>query len=465
MLQITNVRNTCVVLDSSQSYKLSAVLIDIQPISRLPDEVLVEVFLILRDWSLKTDGNWFIVTHVCRRWRNVAIDFPRLWSVPDLCKHSFYQIKTFLERAKAAPLTIDNTKLCLVESAEDACSTCDKVLAIALQQLPRARVLELKNCAIDDIEVTYDIPAPILEELGIHFIPNVGDVPIELSPRFLRDSTPPLRQVHLWGCIFSYSMRTRLFHDLTHLSIFDHYEKNDHYVACESLYPDVEELLQILNSCPKLIEVMLSICKPSTSRQDAHVKKRSLQKVSPLHVQKLAILEMSIQTAGELFHYLEIPNSREMVIGIRYDASTQTQDILSVLPKLCRGEIHDDLVLRFRRFTTCFDFHGFDDKGHLLYKLCLMLFHIDESGFIEDYSDPLKVTSTVADLLRNGVWDHTTRLGLNPGPFYAITADLWSIVFRAIPEVTQLILDFVEEARKHSSTAKDMNEIFLGYKR
>ncbi|KAF7375463.1 hypothetical protein MSAN_00434200 [Mycena sanguinolenta] len=85
------------------------------PISRLPLEVLTEIFTRCVPMSIdyesyyepeniQTDLVWLILPQVCRLWRNVALNSPAFWStlVPSHPK----SISTFITRAKMAPLVI-----------------------------------------------------------------------------------------------------------------------------------------------------------------------------------------------------------------------------------------------------------------------------------------------------------------------------------------------------------------------
>ena len=85
-------------------------------ISRLPAETLAEVFLAFKEQHrarLCTEEEffetrpvaWLVVMHVCRRWRVIASDFPRLWQhIPMRNNEDF--VRTFLERSKNTPLFI-----------------------------------------------------------------------------------------------------------------------------------------------------------------------------------------------------------------------------------------------------------------------------------------------------------------------------------------------------------------------
>ncbi|TRM57709.1 hypothetical protein BD626DRAFT_574204 [Schizophyllum amplum] len=66
------------------------------PINRLPDDVLEIIFRLARPYNAGFFPSWPIstkwshrllaVTHVCKRWRDVALGLASLWAVVDLCK-------------------------------------------------------------------------------------------------------------------------------------------------------------------------------------------------------------------------------------------------------------------------------------------------------------------------------------------------------------------------------------------
>ncbi|PPQ99592.1 hypothetical protein CVT24_005172 [Panaeolus cyanescens] len=78
------------------------------PISRIPFEILKEVFLLVADntWGEEpySERSWIRVTHVCRYWRTVAVDTAQLW-----CRIGSFSsdwIDVQLERSKRALLYV-----------------------------------------------------------------------------------------------------------------------------------------------------------------------------------------------------------------------------------------------------------------------------------------------------------------------------------------------------------------------
>lgn len=77
-------------------------------INRLSDEVLAEIFFLLKDSSRSGDNDklpqWIRVSHICRRWRLVAVNLPRLWDNPPMLNAD--ALAVMLGRAKVFGLTI-----------------------------------------------------------------------------------------------------------------------------------------------------------------------------------------------------------------------------------------------------------------------------------------------------------------------------------------------------------------------
>lgn len=71
------------------------------PVSHLPQEVVLEVFVTIRDST--PNVQWITVTHVSRDWRNIAIGYSPLWTCIDLPSPS---AREFIRRSRTSPLTV-----------------------------------------------------------------------------------------------------------------------------------------------------------------------------------------------------------------------------------------------------------------------------------------------------------------------------------------------------------------------
>ncbi|KAI0047739.1 hypothetical protein FA95DRAFT_1492138, partial [Auriscalpium vulgare] len=88
---------------------------ELAPVFALPTEIMAEIFALLatvdvprcyrhlhvRQYRL----GWVNVTHVCRRWRALALDLPRLWtSISFALGRKWAEV--FLARSRTAPVFI-----------------------------------------------------------------------------------------------------------------------------------------------------------------------------------------------------------------------------------------------------------------------------------------------------------------------------------------------------------------------
>ncbi|VDB91181.1 unnamed protein product [Peniophora sp. CBMAI 1063] len=99
--QCTQETRTTEALDSTRRYN------DQAPLVCLPDDVLIVIFLHLRDLDPLTlrIPDWVSITWVCRRFRALCLDYPLLWS----CIGDYHGawIREFTERSRSIPLEVD----------------------------------------------------------------------------------------------------------------------------------------------------------------------------------------------------------------------------------------------------------------------------------------------------------------------------------------------------------------------
>ncbi|KAI0059580.1 hypothetical protein BV25DRAFT_1054039 [Artomyces pyxidatus] len=130
----------------------------LSPISRLPPEILSRIFSHLAAPSLNTPWMWQTVSHVCRRWREVAVFSPLLWTSIDF--RSAAWTMEFLQRSQYAPLAVHTGDLL----HRDINS-----VQWALHEMPRIRELSLSGNT-DTLERLEDHlleESPLLETLSL----------------------------------------------------------------------------------------------------------------------------------------------------------------------------------------------------------------------------------------------------------------------------------------------------------
>ncbi|KAG6829078.1 hypothetical protein H0H92_005789 [Tricholoma furcatifolium] len=188
-------------------------------ISRLPDEILLSIFLYLRDESVFPTLDsprfqfWPNVTHVCHRWRALALSSAVLWTrIP--CAYPEYA-EEMLKRSKGAPLTILGAcePFCVSKHIPDEdvlkALTIDRVLA-----LESGRIKELFICGYwpeGDAFKFFERPAP---ELMVCDLRLDG---VKFPDNFFGGESPLLRRFVAAGCGINWN--SSAFANLTHLGI------------------------------------------------------------------------------------------------------------------------------------------------------------------------------------------------------------------------------------------------------
>ncbi|KAI0264871.1 hypothetical protein BC834DRAFT_970441 [Gloeopeniophorella convolvens] len=237
------------------------------PVSLLPTELLTRIFHLLRDdQSYNQDTSWppswITSTRVCRRWREVSLSDPSLWSgiwtSSPMCTEKW--LFEMLIRSKEAILDVDLR----MPSAE-------LLRSVALRH-SHIRSLAL-GCLVDSprdehVQKLLASEAPGLEELylgpksfGSHvLLTNI--LPISLSEFGLfRGQAPKLRSIHLYQVHVPWAHFPRC--TLTHLTITS--SSGDEV----EVFPpgNTGELIDILNNSPALEELTLNHCLTFTPPQ------------------------------------------------------------------------------------------------------------------------------------------------------------------------------------------------------
>ncbi|KZT64038.1 hypothetical protein DAEQUDRAFT_67952 [Daedalea quercina L-15889] len=186
---------------------------ELTPISTLPDDLLGEVFRHYAADLANIDGvwdvshpssrlpggpyTWIIVSHVCRRWRDVALHFASLWTNV-LVTPSEELVAEVLRRSRLAPLDV---VVCFDPYTMDAQlgSFC-----LVLREVSRIRSLRI---AMSDERVPPEIlslmnkPAPQMRSFAVHNF-YMGGPPRELQrPPVLTESyhVPQLESLDVYG--------------------------------------------------------------------------------------------------------------------------------------------------------------------------------------------------------------------------------------------------------------------------
>ncbi|KAH9174519.1 hypothetical protein EDB89DRAFT_548512 [Lactarius sanguifluus] len=204
------------------------------PISSLPTEVVTTIFsflhipVTLSSFKLGEQPKrserlaWLRVAHVCRQWRDIALDLPLLWNHVDFTIVSSAGAAEILSRAKKVPLYLE---------ARVPCRLWDNTRFSALQEELQNHVLHISHLSISAepfrlhrIFKGLVLPAPTLELLSLSgeeyttASGNRAEREQVVVPDTLFDgSTPRLSYLELCNCDTSWN--SPLLWGLKHLYI------------------------------------------------------------------------------------------------------------------------------------------------------------------------------------------------------------------------------------------------------
>ncbi|KAH9941481.1 hypothetical protein B0H21DRAFT_546047 [Amylocystis lapponica] len=223
------------------------------------------------------------VTHVCRRWREVALGQSTLWNSIDAAtsRGTGDAQGVLLKRSKSAPLNV------YVRDVEGR----------ALQALFRSdghRIRELGVCDIVDQPKVFsylDFPAPQLERLMVRATEWAGLEVTPSTPILFQGDAPRLRSLTLGSGCLSW-LPGNHFGNLVHLCIS----------LCRSATWRPSALLELLGRCPQLEEFILS-------EFDSDVFYADLPKVTLARLRRLALRLLRPNFTRVFLSLLNLPSN------------------------------------------------------------------------------------------------------------------------------------------------------------
>jgi hypothetical protein len=226
------------------------------PIFLLPSKLLAQIFHFYAleglSWSSGVTLGWISVTHVCRYWRQVALEDTSLWTRIAGFPQSTSWIAEMLLRSKCAPLTID------LYGPPDL-----DVLSMFPSHISHTRELRLRNLSVahvDSIKELCCLEAPVLE----HFELDMSDTPFPVifhplvGTKLFKDHAPKLRTFSLHHAGIPWSIIPRS--QLTELRIILPCDLSD---IDDIPLPNISQFIDVLTNSPALEDLVLQFCLPS----------------------------------------------------------------------------------------------------------------------------------------------------------------------------------------------------------
>ncbi|TFY65839.1 hypothetical protein EVG20_g5253 [Dentipellis fragilis] len=195
------------------------------PIHRLPPDILFKIFHVIatqdstyrevKTASGKKESRYcapldvYKLTHVCRHWKDVALQFPLLWT--NIPLHKAKWASEFLRRSQGAPLSL---------SLETSSTDLSPAVLATLSETQRLQHLSLKgpvNVALQRLST----PAPVLESFTVHFTPiyhyGYDNTEPIIEPDIFAQDAPKLRRIVARGVGFPWN--SPILNNLTHLEV------------------------------------------------------------------------------------------------------------------------------------------------------------------------------------------------------------------------------------------------------
>jgi len=223
------------------------------PISRLLPETLVEIFSLLPfaadDSEYVPYLAWICVTHVCRRWREIALYSPCLWNHINFTKLTLAGITEILARAKTSPLYI-----------EGEITPTSKAQFNVLRKQLEADISHTRHLTISGKFHTLlgrlVSPAPALEYLSL----TNSSRPCTIPDSLFNATAPKLTRLELLGC--SIRWKSPLLKGLQTLKI--------RKPSAQEM-PTLDDWLTALNDMSQLETLILDNATPTTSVDYPHI--------------------------------------------------------------------------------------------------------------------------------------------------------------------------------------------------
>ena len=221
----------------------------LSPISSLPTEVIAAIFYLLRE---QPDINLALpVTHVCHRWREIALAHPLFWSHLDFTTVSPASATEILSRAGVAPLYLE-AQVPEHRWQDARFVAFQKELQTHVSHIYRLRIWA-SPLRLNRVLEGLISPAPTLEHLSLS-----TEYYSESSQAFVPDtlfdaSTPKLSSLELFNC--SISWKSPLLKSLKHLETIQ---------LSGVVRPSLTDWLDALDEIPQLRSLLLYSASPST---------------------------------------------------------------------------------------------------------------------------------------------------------------------------------------------------------
>jgi hypothetical protein len=291
---------------------------ELAPISRLPPETLATIFTFLSAsaWNERVAHlKWIRVAHVCRRWREIALNHPRFWSHINFTKLTSAGMAEILARAKMVPLHLeaDSTKW-------DAAHF--EVFGRQLEShIPHTHHLKFNGYQPSTVVKRLVSPTPTLESLSLFHKSSKYMSPHDIIPDNLFNCTAPsLTSLKLENCDIGW--KSPLLKGLRILEILN---------LSAKARPKLNDWLDALNEMPQLKELSLQSATPLASLADPLISRTvTLPSLTHFHI------NASAKDCALALAHLVLPTLTWLRVNVE-SHDREGEDVLPVIPYVVRN--------------------------------------------------------------------------------------------------------------------------------
>ncbi|KAG6373825.1 hypothetical protein JVT61DRAFT_5972 [Boletus reticuloceps] len=427
------------------------------PTLKLPNETLQDIFIhYARDyyneesesWYDLAPPEWINVSYVCRRWRDVALNCPTLWTYLSTMPQRW--TKEFLARSKQAPLKIRIT----IADGRWMNSTIEKVM----DHVERIQELHLGFPVVypHTILSKFSSHAPRLQYLNISM---VGALP-QQSFVFFDGNTPALRTLDLSNCPMELSCLNLSALKTLNLSGEGQFQHN------------MEEFLAVLRCMKSLSHLYLERVFPSCRGFICSATFDDIQKIKLPHLSRLSITAPASAVVA-LLSCTNFPLKAEVYLHCWSEDQPSVDDdnytlLASVLAQRYSGcEDHESSIPTIRSLDMEFAMEGsrlvccsqLEHNGDS----CPSTGHLDFSCDCPLYSSfqdlRVALNRVISDMCCSLPLKHVQTLRVVQPP---TSRDFWTRIFGHLPDLHRITLSegnmhdiaatLFPESRWHSRT-------------
>lgn len=415
-------------------HAFSEILSPLRPVNSVPREILCRIFALVG-----SGADVVPLSHVCHRWRHIALRFPRLWTSfgnRDLTR----MLPAFIERSQGAPLDIsvciDSNDIQCLERLADLQSVSSRLRSFDVT------ISGIWTDNLKDVFSRFRSPAPLLTTLSIRFDhdvkvpgPESSDGDDAFSPLFSKEhptlSSLSLKSLRPWAAPLSETLTA-----LTLASL---------YLSATDLYPCLKAVPNL--TFLALLNVISSLSDDYTGSSDPI----PLDRLNTLYIHQPG---GPYKHFGHLISHLQIPRPSLACI-LMGECDTLDDDFTSNLTQPTRLTcVLTRLVLQLDgEPASKFYLHGVHDDETFILSLCLPTTEVPQifgSGggagggdnaaapapvAMPGVTDPISFGALAADTSR------TTEFVLRAdGENQTISVENLLHVFRRLPAIETLVV-------------------------